>query len=420
MEIYLVGGAVRDRLLGRPVHERDWVVVGARPEDMLARGFRMVGRGFPVFLHPESAEEYALARTERKDGHGHRGFTILSDPGVRLEDDLRRRDLTINAMAEDENGRLVDPHGGRADLESRMLRHVSEAFVEDPLRVLRVARFRAELAPWKFRIAPETQTLLRAMNTSGELATLTPERVGRETLRALAAPQPSLFFTTLAEIGALGTLFPELAALVGITQEPRLHGGLDAWTHTLRVLDAAAAEELPVPLVYALLVHDLGKGVPGHGEHDQRGAEPVRRLTARLALGNDFRDLGLLAARAHLDAHRILVLPSRLLLVRLEAADLLRRRERAAALATVARIDWHTRPGWEEKPYPQGPYLIGLVEELANLRLPDTLRGSPPATIHTWFAHERRRRILLHRRRLPLRERVEARTVRHLYPLPQD
>ncbi len=420
MQVYLVGGAVRDRLLGRAVRERDWVVVGATPEELLARGFRLVGRDFPVFLHPETGEEHALARTERKEGQGHRGFVVRSDPAVRLEDDLLRRDLTINALAEDAEGRLVDPYGGRSDLEARVLRHVSPAFAEDPLRVLRVARFRAELAPWDFRIAPATEDLLRAMSASGELATLTPERVGRETLRALASPRPALFFATLAEIGALPTVFPELAALVGVAQDPRLHGGLDAWSHTLVVLDAAAAAGAPPPVVYALLVHDLGKGVPGAGpyDHDRLGEEPVRGLSARLAIGNEFRDLGLLTARAHLDVHRLLALPSRVLLARLEETGLLRREAPGALLATAARLDWRSRPGWADRPYPQEKLLRDLLDDLTALRLPETLRGTPPATIRAWFAHERRRRILLRLKEARRRERATLRLVRELYPFP--
>lgn len=420
MKIYLVGGAVRDRLLGRPVHERDWVVVGARPEEMLALGYRPVGREFPVFLHPNTGEEYALARTERKAGSGHRGFVVHSDPTVSLEEDLLRRDLTINAMAEDDERGLVDPYGGRRDLEQRVLRHVSPAFGEDPLRVLRVARFRAELAPWGFRIAPETEALLRAMSATGELATLTPERVGRETLRALASPKPSFFFTTLAETGALAPVFPELAALVGAPQDPCLHGGLDAWAHTLRTLDAGASAGRSPLVLFGLLAHDLGKGVPGAGalDHDRLGEDPARRLGARLALGSDYRDFGLLAARAHLDVHRLPALASRRILEHVESWGLLRAGARIEELAEAARLDWTARPGWEEKPYPQAAFLVALAHELSRLRLPEDLRGRSAGEIRAWFAHERRRRILRLLRETRRREREAMRAIRSFYPPP--
>lgn len=418
MKVYLVGGAVRDELIGRPVQERDWVVVGSTPEDMQGRGYRQVGREFPVFLHPETGEEYALARTERKSGRGHRAFVVASDPTVSLEEDLRRRDLTINAMARDTDGRLIDPWGGRRDLEDRILRHVSAAFVEDPLRVLRLARFRAELAPWGFRVAPETMELMRRMVASGELSDLTAERVGRETLRALAAPVPSLYFTTLLECQALPVLLPELAALRGVAQDPYLHGGLDAWEHTLRVVDAAASSRLATPLVYALLVHDLGKGIVGSddADHGRAGLAAVDTLSTRLALSHDHRELGRLASRGHLVVHRLFRLSSRRLLAALEDLGLLRRDAATAALATIAEIDWRSRPGWEDRPYPQGVFLVEVAAALSRLRLPQELHTAEATAIRAWFERERRRTCLLVARRFRRTRRAEIRSVRDLYP----
>ncbi|HKT30850.1 multifunctional CCA addition/repair protein, partial [Dyella sp.] len=289
MRIYLVGGAVRDKLLGRPVIDHDHVVVGARPEDMLAQGYKPVGKDFPVFLHPKTNEEYALARTERKTGRGYHGFAVHADPDVALEEDLARRDLTINAIAEDEQGQLVDPYGGARDIEQRVLRHVSPAFVEDPVRLLRVARFAARFAPLGFTIANETMALLRQMVRDGEIDHLVPERVWAETRKALSETQPSAFLRALRESGALAILFPEVDALYGIPQRAEFHPEIDTGIHIEMVLDAAANLAPGNDLVgFCALTHDLGKALtpkgelPRHVGHEHRGVEPLRVLAARL------------------------------------------------------------------------------------------------------------------------------------------
>ena len=275
MRVYLVGGAVRDRLLKRAVKERDWVVVGATPEELVRLGYEPVGREFPVFLHPTTHEEHALARLERKVGPGYRGFTTQFAPSVTLEEDLKRRDLTINAMAEDENGVLIDPYGGQADLAARLLRHVSEAFVEDPVRILRVARFAARLAPLGFRVAEETLALMRRITDSGEARTLVPERVWQETERALAEAHPEVFFDTLRACGALAVIYPEIDALFGVPQPPRWHPEIDTGVHVMLALRYAAAQGTPVGVRFAVLTHDLGKAQtpksewPRHHGHEE-------------------------------------------------------------------------------------------------------------------------------------------------------
>jgi tRNA nucleotidyltransferase (CCA-adding enzyme) len=287
LDVYLVGGAVRDGLLGLAVYDRDWVVVGATPEEMLANGFQQVGKDFPVFLHPKTREEYALARTERKVGVGYHGFEVFADPNVTLEEDLIRRDLTINAMAKSSSGEMIDPYGGQQDLEDKLLRHVSEAFSEDPLRVLRVARFAAKLAPFGFKLAPETQTLMRQMVSGGELSDLTPERVWQEVVKALNTERPSLFFTVLDSVGAVAVLFPELFALHHVTQPKKYHPEGDVWIHTMMVLDAAARLSNDPMVRFAALVHDLGKAItpeelwPKHHGHDAAGVPIVAELCER-------------------------------------------------------------------------------------------------------------------------------------------
>ncbi|MBP8926927.1 MAG: multifunctional CCA addition/repair protein, partial [Pseudomonadales bacterium] len=312
MKTYLVGGAVRDRLLGIDVIERDWVVVGATGNDMLARGLRRVGRDFPVFLDPRSGDQYALARRERKSGHGYAGFEFEVDAGVSLEDDLGRRDLTINAIAEDLDGTLIDPYGGRADLERGVLRHVSDAFVEDPLRVLRVARFAARFAARGFIIAPETLALMREIAASGELDHLVAERVWEETRRALGETRPDVFFTTLRACGALATVFPEIERLFGVPQTPRHHPEIDTGIHILLCLQLAARLELAPIVRFALLTHDLGKALtppekwPSHIGHERLGAEAVRALCTRLRVPVKWRELALLVCLHHTRCHRAL------------------------------------------------------------------------------------------------------------------
>jgi tRNA nucleotidyltransferase (CCA-adding enzyme) len=361
--VYRVGGSVRDELLGRPVSDRDWVVVGATPETMLASGYKPVGRDFPVFLHPETREEYALARTERKHGRGYRGFQFFASPEVTLEDDLRRRDLTINAMARAADGTLIDPHGGAEDLRRGVLRHVSEAFAEDPLRVLRVARFAAR---FDFAVAPETQGLMRELVDSGEMATLTAERVWQELARGLMERWPSRMLEVLRDCGALRALLPEVDALFGVPQ-PAQHGPeIDAGVHVLRALDWAAAHALTLPARYAVLSHDLGKGAtprsqwPRHAGHAQRSVRLAEAMSARLKVPVDCRDAARLAARWHGVVHRALELTPAKLLDLMLAADALRRPERLADLLAACQADACSRPGHADD-YPQADYVRAAV-----------------------------------------------------------
>ena len=360
---YLVGGAVRDRLLGLPVKERDWVVVGSTPEDMRTRGFRPVGKDFPVFLHPLTNEEYALARTERKTAPGYRGFAFHAAPDVTLEDDLRRRDLTVNAIAEGADGTLIDPYGGRADLERRLLRHVSPAFAEDPVRILRVARFAARLAPLGFRVAEETLALMHGMVEAGEVDALVAERVWQELVRALAAPAPRAFFETLRACGALGRLIPELDRLWGVPQVAKHHPEIDTGDHVMRVLDQAVLLSPESSVRFAALLHDLGKGttpaelLPKHHGHEQRSGQLALEVCARFKAPNDFRDLARLVAREHGNVHRALELRPATVLKLLEGADAFRRPERFAAALVACTADARGRPGHEDDAYPQAEYL---------------------------------------------------------------
>ncbi|MDO1529000.1 multifunctional CCA addition/repair protein [Fulvimonas sp. R45] len=364
MRIYLVGGAVRDKLLGRPVVDHDHVVTGARPEDLLALGYRPVGKDFPVFLHPDTGEEYALARTERKSGRGYHGFVFQADPTVTLEQDLARRDLTINAIAEDEHGALVDPHGGVRDLEARVLRHVSPAFVEDPVRLLRVARFAARFAPLGFTVADETMALLRRMVADGEVDHLVPERVWAETRKALAEPRPSAFLRVLREAGALRVLFPEVDALYGVPQRAEFHPEVDTGIHVEMVLDAAAALAPGDDLVgFCALAHDLGKALtpvdalPRHIGHEQRGVAPLRALAARLKVPTEHAALAEIVCREHLNAHRALELKPTTVLKLLAALDALRRPERLEAFLAACLADKRGRLGHARDDYPQADRL---------------------------------------------------------------
>ncbi|MEW5833797.1 MAG: multifunctional CCA addition/repair protein [Pseudomonadota bacterium] len=364
MRIYLVGGAVRDRLLGRPVVDRDHVVVGARPEELVARGYRPVGKDFPVFLHPESGEEYALARTERKTGRGYHGFAFHADPGVTLEEDLARRDLTINAIAQGEDGALVDPYGGVRDLEARVLRHVSPAFVEDPVRLLRVARFAARFAPLGFTVAPETMALMQRMVAEGEVDHLVPERVWAETRRALAEAQPSAFLRVLRGSGALAVLFPEVDALYGVPQRPEFHPEIDTGIHMELVLDAAAAIAPGDDLVgYCAFCHDLGKALtpaealPRHIGHEHAGVPCVRALSARLKVPTEHATLAEHVCREHLNAHRALELKPATVLRLLGALDALRRPARLDTFIAACWADKRGRLGHDGDPYPAGDYL---------------------------------------------------------------
>jgi tRNA nucleotidyltransferase (CCA-adding enzyme) len=363
MEVYLVGGAVRDELLGRKVAERDWVVVGATPDELLRQGYRQVGREFPVFLHPQTHEEYALARRERKSGAGYRGFVTDAAPTVTLEDDLKRRDLTINAMARSLDGTLIDPHGGRRDLEARLLRHVSEAFVEDPVRILRVARFAARFAPLGFRVAGETLELMRAMVTSGEVQALVPERVWQEAERALGEARPAAFFEVLRACGALAHIFPEVEALFGVPQPAQWHPEIDTGVHTLMVIDMAARLSPLASVRFAALTHDLGKALtphekwPRHPGHEVASVRLVTELCARLRVPNEFRDLAILVARHHGVVHRAFELRPGTVLELLENTDALRRPERFESFLLACEADARGRTGLEDRPYPQGDYL---------------------------------------------------------------
>lgn len=366
MQIYLVGGAVRDKLLGLAVKDRDYVVVGATPEDMVAQGFRPVGADFPVFLHPDTKEEYALARTERKTGRGYKGFTVYAAADVTLEDDLRRRDLTINAMAEAADGTVIDPFGGAADLREGVLRHVSESFAEDPVRILRVARFAARFAEMgpgdrkrAFKVADATNALMRRMVDNGEVDALVAERVWTELERALGEERPSVFFQVLRDCGALERLFPEIAALFGVPQPPEHHPEIDTGVHVMLVLDQAARLSGDTRVRFAALLHDLGKGVtpanewPRHIGHEQAGAELVSEFCKRLRVPNDYRDLALLAARYHAHAHRAAELTAATLLDTLEAIDAFRRPERVEQFVLACMADARGRTGYEDAPYPQ-------------------------------------------------------------------
>lgn len=364
MKIYLVGGAVRDELLGLAVRERDWVVVGARPEELLDQGFKAVGKDFPVFLHPKTAEEHALARTERKTGPGYRGFDTRFSPDVTLEQDLERRDLTINAIARDEQtGQLVDPFHGQRDLQERWLRHVSLAFVEDPVRVLRLARFAARFAPLGFRVAPETMELVREIAARGELDALVPERVWQETQRALEMPAPRQFFEVLREGHALPVIFPEIDALFGVPQPEKWHPEVDTGLHTMMVLDQATRLTEDPVVRFAALTHDLGKAttptheLPRHVAHEERGVDIIEGLCDRLRIPNAYRELGILVSRYHLHMHKVTELRANTLLELLGSLDAFRRPDRFEQFLLACEADARGRKGLEQRDYPQPEFL---------------------------------------------------------------
>jgi tRNA nucleotidyltransferase (CCA-adding enzyme) len=363
MEIYLVGGAVRDELLGYPVAERDWVVVGARPEDLLDQGYQQVGKDFPVFLHPESKDEYALARTERKSGHGYTGFAVHYDPAVTLEEDLLRRDLTVNAMARDGVGNIIDPYGGQADLAARILRHVSEAFVEDPLRVLRTARFAARYAHLDFAVAPETIALMADIVSQGELGHLSTERIWVEMEKALAERNPEVFIQVLRDCGALEQLLPELEALFGVPQTAAHHPEIDTGVHTLMALQQAVKLSANTEVRFAVLLHDLGKGTtpqaewPRHIAHEHRGLKLVKAACARLRTPNRHRELALQVCEYHTHCHRALELRGNTILKLFNATGALRRPERFEDFLLACEADSRGRLGFEAREYPQADYL---------------------------------------------------------------
>ena len=379
MKIYLVGGAVRDRLLQQSPGDHDWVVVGASQAQMEAQGYKAVGRDFPVFLHPDTGEEYALARTERKSGRGYRGFVVDADPSVTLEEDLQRRDFTINAIACDEaSGALVDPYGGVRDIQQRVLRHVGPAFVEDPLRVLRAARFMARLAPLGFSVAPETMDLMRQIAASGELDALVPERVWQELRRALTSAQPSAFLRTLHDAHALAEILPELEALYGVPQRAEFHPEVDTGVHQEMVSDMAAQLAPGDDLVgFAALTHDLGKGLtppaqwPRHLMHEQRGIAPLHALCERLKVPLDHRQLAEAVCRDHLNVHRIDELRDATVLELLGRCDGFRRPERIARIALCCEADKRGRLGYTDSDYPQGATLNRLHQAALSVQARD-------------------------------------------------
>jgi len=371
MMVYEVGGAVRDELLGLPVQDRDYVVVGATPEEMLRQGFRPVGKDFPVFLHPRTHEEYALARTERKMGLGYKGFEVHASPDVTLEQDLARRDLTINAIARDPDGRLIDPYGGVNDIRAGILRHVSPAFVEDPVRILRVARFAARFE--QFTIAPETLDLMRAMVENGEVDALVPERVWQEIAKGLMEKRPSRMFYALRESGALARVLPEVERLFGVPQPAQYHPEIDSGIHVMMVMDCAAARNYSLPVRFAALTHDLGKGTtpreewPRHIAHEERGFALIKPLCQRLRVPNDCRDLALVTARFHGLAHRALELRPQTLMKLLQESDALRQPQRFAQFLQACAADACGRTGFENSVFEPEEFLLQVLKTAAGV-----------------------------------------------------
>lgn len=363
MQIFLVGGAVRDQLLNRPVTERDWVVVGASIDEILAQGFQQVGKDFPVFLHPKSKEEYALARTERKNGKGYTGFSVNADSSITLEEDLSRRDLTINAIAQDDQGNLIDPFNGQADINNKLLRHVSPAFAEDPLRVLRVARFAARYAHLGFGVADETLVLMRQMVSAGELDYLTPERVWKETQRALTEKNPEVYFSVLRDCGALKVLFPEINALFGVPQTATYHPEIDTGIHCLMSLQQAVKLSDEPLIRFATLIHDLGKAttpvnlLPRHIGHEDRSLPIIDTLCQRIKCPNDYKELSLAVAAWHTHCHRALELKASSVLKLLLRLDAFRRPERFEQFLVCCEADARGRTGFEDRAYPQAHFL---------------------------------------------------------------
>ncbi len=399
MKIYTVGGAVRDGLLGLPVKDRDHVVVGATPQDLLDRGFRPVGKDFPVFLHPESQEEYALARTERKTAPGYKGFAFHASADVTLEDDLARRDLTINAIAQDEDGSLVDPYRGREDIAARVFRHVSDAFIEDPVRILRVARFAARFAD--FTVAPETNALMRRMVEEGEVDALVPERVWQELSRGLMAQRPSRMFEVLRDCGALQRILPELDALWGVPQPEKWHPEIDTGVHVMLVIDWAAAQGFALPVRFAALLHDLGKGTtppemwPRHHGHEARSAQLAEQVCARLKVPGDCRDLALMTAREHGNVGRAFEMRPDTLVKLFSRCDAFRKPQRFLDMLRAAECDHRGRTGLEQQAFPQAAYLEGALQAAQDIdagaiagqhqaqpqRIPETIQAARCAQV---------------------------------------
>ena len=386
MKVYLVGGAVRDEQLGLAVSERDWCVTGSTPEAMTALGYRPVGKDFPVFLHPKTGEEYALARTERKTARGYRGFSFHTDPAVTIEEDLARRDLTINAMAMADDGTLIDPFGGAADIDARLLRHVSDAFIEDPVRILRTAKFAARFAELGFTIAEETRKLMVAMVSDGEVDALVPDRVWKETETALTRGNPQVFFETLRDCGALRVVYPEIDALWGVPQPAQWHPEIDCGIHTMMVLKQAAKLSPSGAVRFAALVHDLGKAttskdrLPVHIGHETRSKKLVAKLSKRLPVPSAFRDLALLVAEFHGLCHTAMELKPATVLRLLNRVDAFRRPERFEDFLIACEADARGRTGFENRDYPQAAYLRAARACAAKVETKDILKnfGSGP------------------------------------------
>ena len=381
MKIYRVGGAVRDKLLNYPCFENDWVVVGSSPEEMIKLGYQPVGNDFPVFINTETGEEYALARTERKSGVGYQGFTFHTAPNISLEDDLIRRDLTINAIAEDEDGHIIDPYGGREDLSQKVLRHVSNAFVEDPLRVLRVARFAARYHHLGFTVAPETQTLMKSIVNSGELTHLVAERVWKETDRALCEQSPDLFIQTLRDCGALAALLPEVNNLFGVAQRADYHPEIDTGIHTLMALQQAAILSDKPAIRFAVLVHDLGKGItpdhilPSHSGHEARGLPLVKAVCDRLKAPNEHRQLAMTVTEFHLLCHKARELQPDTLLSLLKTVGALKSSTKLEDFLTCCTADAKGRTGFENSDYPSTPYLRAATKALQGIDISDIVNS---------------------------------------------
>ncbi len=379
MKTYLVGGAVRDELLGYPFTEKDWVVVGATVDDMVSTGFQQVGKDFPVFLHPQTKEEYALARTERKTAAGYKGFEVQASSDVTLEDDLIRRDLTINAIAKDENGEFIDPYHGMADIQNKILRHVSAAFAEDPVRILRIARFMARYAHLGFSIAGDTMQLMKNMVSADEVDALVPERVWQEMKKALSEKTPTAFISTLRDCGALERILPELNCLWGVPQPEQHHPEIDTGIHTMLVLEQACKLSDNPQVRFAALVHDLGKGTtpieewPRHIAHEARGADIVKKVCQRLRIPNEYRDLAERTARFHLHYHRALELKAKTMVKTLVQLDAFRKPQRFENFLLACEADARGRPGYENIELPQGDYFRDALEaakdiDIAELR----------------------------------------------------
>lgn len=402
MKVYLVGGAVRDSFLGLPVTDRDWVVVGSTAEEMLAKNFKPIGKSFPVFLHPITKEEYALARTESKTGKGHKNFSFDISGKITLEQDLARRDLTINAVAQNDTGELIDPFNGVEDIKNKILRHVSPAFVEDPLRVLRVARFAARFG---YRVAPETLMLMQEVVSSGELDFLTPERVWNEIQLAMGADYPSLFIKVLRACNALAVLFHEIDRLFGIPQPAQHHPEIDTGVHTLMALDQAARLDSNPQIRFAVLLHDLGKGttrkdqLPNHHGHEERGVKLITAFCQRYRVPKQYRELAIQVSRYHLICHRVRELRASTVLQKLEAMDAFRQTQRFKKFLICCEADARGRAGFEDHHYPQTDYFSNALNVASNINIDlfkcqglegqamgDAIRKERLATIQAWLA----------------------------------